>query len=63
MSKDKEAMDEDYQKALELIFAYDYGCCAFKHSIYGDQPEISDSMPDFADPLNQEFFCECKVPP
>ena len=56
-------MDEDYQKALELIFAYDYGCCAFNHSIYGDQPEISDGMPDFADPLNQEFFCECKVPP
>ena len=22
--KDKEAMEEDYQKALELIFAYDY---------------------------------------
>ena len=23
--KDKEAMEEDYQKALELIFAYGYG--------------------------------------
>ena len=34
--KDKEAMEEDYQKALELIFAYGYECCAFKHNICGD---------------------------
>ena len=34
--KDKEAMEEDYQKALELIFAYAYRCCAFKHNICGD---------------------------
>ena len=34
--KDKEAMEEDYQKALELIFAYGYGCCAFKLYICGD---------------------------
>ena len=37
--KDKAAMEEDYQKALELIFAYGYGCCMFKHNIYDDQPE------------------------
>ena len=36
VSKDKEALEEDYQKALELIFAYGYECCAFKHSICGD---------------------------
>ena len=35
-NKDKEDMEEDYQKALKLIFAYDYGCCAFKHNICGD---------------------------
>ena len=35
-SKDKEAMEEDYQKALELIFAYDYRYCVFKHNICGD---------------------------
>ena len=34
--KDKEAMEEDYQKALELIFAYGYRCCMFKHNICGD---------------------------
>ena len=36
-SKDKEAMEEDYHKALEQIFAYGYKCCAFKHSIHGDR--------------------------
>ena len=36
--KDKEAMEEDCQKALELIFSYGYGCCVFKHNICGDQP-------------------------
>ena len=34
--KDKEAMEKDYQKALEVIFAYGYGCCVFKHNICGD---------------------------
>ena len=29
---------EDYQKALELIFSYGYGCCMFKDNICGDQP-------------------------
>ena len=38
VGKDKEAMEEDYQKALELIFAYGWGRCAFKHIICGDQP-------------------------
>ena len=37
-SKDKAIMEEDYQKALKLIFAYDYGNCMFKHNIFGDQP-------------------------
>ena len=38
--KDKEAMEEEYQKALEVIFSYGYGCCVFKHNIYGDHPEV-----------------------
>ena len=55
-SKEKEAMEEDYRKALELIFAYGYGCCAFKHSICDDHPEIPNGMPDSADPLPSKFF-------
>ena len=38
VGKDKEAMEEDYQKTLELIFAYGYGCCMFKDNICGDKP-------------------------
>ena len=34
--KDKEAIEEDYQKTLEVIFSYGNGCCAFKHNICGD---------------------------
>ena len=34
--KNKEAMEEDYKKALEVIFAYGYGCFTFKHNIYGN---------------------------
>ena len=42
--KDKEALEKDYQKSLEQIFAYGYECCAFKHSIHGDLPGIPDGM-------------------
>ena len=61
--KDKEAIEEDYQKALELIFAYCYGCYAFKHNISGDQPEVLDGMPDSSDPLPPEFFMNPRCPP
>ena len=47
--KDKEAKEEDYKKALELIFAYGYGCCVFKHNICGDNPEVPNGMPDSSD--------------
>ena len=35
--KEKEAMVEDYQKALEQIFVYGYECYVFKHVICGDR--------------------------
>ena len=50
--KDKAVMEEDYQKALELIFAYGYECCMFKHNICGDKLEVPDSMPDSSDPFS-----------
>ena len=53
---DKEAMEEDYQKALEVIFTYDYICCALKPNIYGDQPEVLDGVLNSVDPLPIEFF-------
>ena len=63
VGKDKKAMEEDYQKALYLIFAYSYGCCVFKHNIYGDHPKVTYGMPDSFDPLPLEFFVNPKCPP
>ena len=63
VSKDKEAMEEDYQKALELIFAYDYGCCMLKYNIYGDHPEVPDGMANSSNPLPLEFFVNPRCPP
>ena len=63
VDKDKEAMEEDYQTALELLFAYGYGCCVFKHNICGDQPEVLDGMPDSFDPLPLEFFANPRCLP
>ena len=60
--KDKEAMEENYQKALELIFTYGYGCCVFKHNICGDQPEVPKDMPDSSGPLPLEFFMNPRFP-
>ena len=58
--KDKAAMEEDYQKALKLIFTYGYRCWMFKHNIYGDQPEVPEGIPDSSDPLPQKFFVNPK---
>ena len=54
--KDKQAMEEEYQKALEVIFANGYECCVFKHNICGDRPEVPEGMPDSADLLPPKFF-------
>ena len=62
-SKDKEVMEEDYQKALELIFAYGYECCMLKHNICGDHPEVPNGMPHSFDPLPSEFFMNPRCPP
>ena len=51
VSKDREDMVEDYQGSLDLIFAYCYGCCAFKNNIYGDRPDILDGMSNSSNPL------------
>ena len=61
--RDKEDMEEKYHKALEVIFAYGYGCCVFKHNISEDHPEVPDSMPDSADPLPSDFFANPGYPP
>ena len=63
VGKEKKAMEEEYQKALEVIFAYEYGCCVFKYNIYGDHPEVLKGMSDSVDPLPPEFFVNPDYPP
>ena len=62
VGKDKEAMEEEYKKPLELIFSYGYRCCVFKHNIRGDHPEVPDGMSDSSDPLSPEFFVNPRCP-
>ena len=62
VGKDKAAIKEDYQNALEMIFAYGYGCCKFKHNICDDQMKVPDDMPNSSDPLPSEFFVNPKCP-
>ena len=61
--RDKEAMEEDYHKTLELIFSYGYGCCVFKHNICEDQQEIPYGMPDSSYPLPPKFFVNLRCLP
>ena len=56
--KDTAAMEKDYQKALDMIFAYGYGCFIFKHNIYGDQPDVPDGMP-----TSSRVLHEPQIPP
>ena len=51
VENDREDMVKDYQGSLELIFAYHYGCYAFKNNICGDWPKIPDGMLDSTNPL------------
>ena len=62
-SKDREYLADDYHGSLDLIFAYGYGCCAFKNNICGDRPDIPDSMLDSSNPLPPEFFDKPRCPP
>ena len=49
-------MEEEYQKDMEVIFAYEYGYCVFKHNICEDHLEVLEGMPDSAYRLPPEFF-------
>ena len=56
-------MEEEYKKALKVIFVYGYRCCVFKHNIYGDLPEVLEGILDLTDPLPLEFFMNLGFPP
>ena len=48
--------------ALEVIFAYSYGCCVFKHNICGDFLKVLNGMPDSFVPLPLKFFANLRCP-
>ena len=56
-------MEEEYQKALEVIFSYGYECCVFKHNKCGDHPEVPEGTLDSVDSLPPEFFVNPGCPP
>ena len=63
VSKEKKALEAEYDVGFEVIFNYGYGCCAFTHNICGSKPRIPVGMPDTSTPLTPEFFVNPRCPP
>ena len=61
-SKEKKALEEEFDAGFDVIFNYGYGCCAFVHNICG-KPRILEGMPDMSKPLPQEFFINPRCTP
>ena len=63
VSKEKKALEAEYDAGLEVIFNYGYGCYAFEHNIYGSKPGIPVGMPGTENPLSPKFFINPRCPP
>ena len=63
VSKEKKALEAEYDAGFEAIFNYGYGCCAFMHNICGSKPKIPNGMPGMSKPLTPEFFVNPRWPP
>ena len=50
-SVEKTTMEVEFDASSDVIFNYDYGCCAFAHNICGSEPLIPTRMPDTSTPL------------
>ena len=46
VSREKEALQAEYDAGFEVKFNYDYGYCAFTHNICGSKLGIPAGMPD-----------------
>ena len=62
-SKEKKALEEEFDVGFDVIFNYGYGCCAFAHNICGSKPGILDGMQDTSKPLPLDFFINPRCPP
>ena len=60
---DRETMEAEFDSNCDTLFDYGYGCCVFKHNIYGSKPHISDGMSDPSILLTPEFFANPLCPP
>ena len=56
VSKEKKAMEEEFDASGDVIFNFGYGCCAFAHNICRSKPWIPDGMLITSEPLPPEFF-------
>ena len=62
-SKEKKALEEEFDAGFDVIFNYGYGCCAFAHNICGSKPGIPDGMLETSNPLPPKFFINHRCPP
>ena len=60
---EKEMMEAAFDSSGDMLFNYDYGCCAFVHNICGSKLEIPDDMPNPSIPLTTNFFTNPRCPP
>ena len=61
-SIEKKTMEAEFDASSDVIFNYNYGCCAFAHNICGSEPLIPAEMPDTSTPLTSEFFMNSRRP-
>ena len=58
----RKALDEAFDTGFDVIFNYNYGCCAFTHNICGSEPMIPYRMSDKSKSLPPEFFINPRCP-
>ena len=56
MTKERKAMEEQFDASSDVLFNYGYSYCAFAHNICGSEPMILAGMPDTRKSLPPEFF-------
>ena len=62
-SAERSALEAEFDASSDVIFNYDYNCCAFAHDIRGSKPKIPTGMLDTSTPLTPEFFENPRCPP
>ena len=62
-SAEKMTMEAEFDANNDVIFNYDYGCCAFTYNICGSEPLIPVRITDTLTPLTPEFFMNPRCPP